>query len=166
MFATNLFFVLNFRLAFSFALVYNNKKDEAIKLITDYYCKHNLIMGTGEHQLGDNTNSTGFDRILNFDAHQYLLIAGTDENGEDGVNELTYLFAQCIQPAFKNPVILVRYYKNLNEKHPVLWKTLCAKALASSSMLFYNDDDIISAFKKQGAFITLTKEEMDILNKA
>lgn len=70
MFATNLFFVLNFRLAFSFALVYNNKKDEAIKLITDYYCKHNLIMGTGEHQLGDNTNSTGFDRILNFDVQK------------------------------------------------------------------------------------------------
>lgn len=133
-------------------------KEEAIALITDYYCKHNLIMGTGEHQLGDSSNSTGFDRILNFDSPLYLLLAGTDENGNDAVNELTYLFAQCIQPSFKNPLIVVRYYKNLNTKHPKLWNTLCAKALASSSMMFYNDNDIISAFQKQGV------EEKDARN--
>ncbi|MBO5223053.1 MAG: hypothetical protein J6C23_00880 [Clostridia bacterium] len=125
-------------------------REKAKDLITDYYCKHNLIMGVGEHQIGDESNSTGFDRILNFDAPQYLLLAGTDEQGEDGVTELTYLFAECIQPSFKNPVIVVRYYKGLNEKHPKLWQTLSAKALASSSMMIYNDDDIISAFIKQG----------------
>lgn len=125
-------------------------REKAKAIIIDYYCKHNLIMGVGEHQLGDETNSTGFDRILNFDAPQYLLLAGTDERGEDGVTELTYLFAECIQPPFKNPVIVVRYYKGMNEKHPQLWKTLSAKALASSSMMIYNDDDIISAFIKQG----------------
>ena len=125
-------------------------REKAKDLVLDYYCKHNLIMGTGEHQLGDDNNSTGFDRILNFDAPQYLLIAGTDENGKDAINELTYIFAECIQPSFKNPVIVVRYYKGMNERHPLLWKTLSAKALASASMMFYNDDDIISAFTKQG----------------
>lgn len=133
-------------------------REKAKDLITDYYCKHNLIMGVGEHQIGDESNSTGFDRILNFDAPQYLLIAGTDERGEDGVTCLTYLFAECIQPSFKNPVIVVRYYKGLNEKHPKLWETLSAKALASASMMIYNDDDIISAFIKQGV------EEKDARN--
>ncbi len=133
-------------------------REKAKKLIVDYYCKHNLIMGVGEHQLGDESNSTGFDRILNFDAPQYLLIAGTDQNGHDGVTELTYLFSECIQPKFKNPVVVVRYYKGMDKKHPNLWRTLSAKALASSSMMIYNDDNIISAFKKQGV------EEKDARN--
>ncbi len=125
-------------------------REKAKAIIIDYYCKHNLIMGVGEHQIGDESNSTGFDRILNFDAPQYLLLAGTDDKGEDGVTELTYLFAECIQPSFKNPVIVVRYYKGMNEKHPKLWEILSAKALASASMMIYNDDDIISAFIRQG----------------
>ena len=35
----------------------------AKNLITDFYCKHNLFLGRGEHQLGDETNSTTFARI-------------------------------------------------------------------------------------------------------
>jgi hypothetical protein len=59
--------------------------EEARALITDYYCKHNLIMGRGEHQVGDAKNSTTFQRICNFDAPQYLLLAGTDGQGKDAV---------------------------------------------------------------------------------
>jgi pyruvate-formate lyase len=61
-------------------------REKAKEYITDYYCKHNLIMGRGEHQVGNETNSTTFKRILNFDAPQYLLLAGTDERGELAVN--------------------------------------------------------------------------------
>ena len=122
----------------------------AKEYITDYYCKHNLIMGRGEHQIGDATNSTTFCRITNFDAPQYLLLAGTDENGDLAVNELTELFAECIVPAFKNPVIVVRYVKDMDKHAPKLWKTLCSRALASSSMMFYNDDNVLSAFRRIG----------------
>ena len=39
-------------------------REEAKAIILDYYCKHNLIMGRGEHQLGDDATTTGFSRIL------------------------------------------------------------------------------------------------------
>ncbi len=125
-------------------------RERAAEYITDYYCKHNLIMGRGEHQVGDESNSTTFKRICNFDAPQYLLLAGTDENGENAVNELTELFAECIEPSFKNPVILVRYFKGMDKKEPKLWNTLVKKALASSAMIFYNDNNVISTFERIG----------------
>ncbi len=125
-------------------------REDASRYITDYYCKHNLIMGRGEHQVGDATNSTTFRRILNFDAPQYLLIAGTDGEGNLAVNELTELFAECIIPSFKNPVVVVRYVKDMDRSCPRLWKTLCDRALKSSSMMFYNDGNVLSAFLRMG----------------
>ena len=122
---------------------------KARALITDFYCKHNLNMGRGEHQVGGE-KATTFNRIYNFDAPQYLMLCGTDENGGSAVNELSELFAECIEPKFKNPVVVVRYFKGMDKEHPRLWKTLCAKALASSSMMFYNDTDIINAYEKMG----------------
>ena len=118
--------------------------------IVDYYCKHNLIMGRGEHQVGDETNSTTFHRIANFDAPQYLLLAGRDENGDLAVNDLTLLFAECIEPSFKNPVVVVRYVKDMDKQTPALWHILCEKALASASMMFYNDQNVYSAFRRLG----------------
>ncbi len=119
-------------------------------LITDYYCKHNLIMGRGEHQVGDESNSTTFKRILCFDAPQYLLLAGTDAKGESAVNELTQIFSECIVPEFKNPVVVVRYFKEMDKAHPQLWKTLTRKALESSSLMFYNDNNILETYERMG----------------
>lgn len=125
-------------------------REDVAKDITDYYCKHNLIMGRGEHQVGDETNSTTFARIPNFDAPQYLLLGGTDENGDLAVNELTELMAECIVPAFKNPVVVVRYVTGMDQTAPNLWRTLCDRALAASSLMFYNDGNVISAFERLG----------------
>ena len=125
-------------------------REQAKEYITDYYCKHNLIMGRGEHQVGDEKNSTTFKRILNFDAPQYLLLAGTNERGEPAVNELTELFAECIVPSFKNPVIVVRYIKDMDKQYPALWHTLCDRALSSASLMFYNDANVLSAFQRIG----------------
>ena len=125
-------------------------EEKARALITDLYCKHNLNMGRGEHQVGDAEKATTFKRIYNFDAPQYLLLAGTDNNGNSALNRLTELFAECIEPKFKNPVVVVRYFKGMNKEHPELWRTLCKKALSSASMMFYNDTDIINAYKQMG----------------
>lgn len=125
-------------------------REKAKDYITDYYCKHNLIMGRGEHQVGDKTNSTTTERLPNFDAPQYLLLAGTDENGNLAVNELTELFAECLVPSFKNPVAVVRYTKDLDKTKPALWRTLCDRALASTSLMFYHDDNVLDAFRRIG----------------
>ncbi|MBP3436559.1 MAG: hypothetical protein J6K61_01465, partial [Clostridia bacterium] len=118
--------------------------------ITDYYCKHNLNMGRGEHQVGTAETTTSWERILNYDAPQYLLLGGTDEKGKSAVNDLTLLFAECICPAFKNPVVVVRYHKGMAKEHPLLWDVICQKGLASASMMIYNDDNVIEAFRKIG----------------
>jgi len=125
-------------------------RERAAALITDYYCKHNLIMGRGEHQVGDATNSTTFERICCFDAPQYLLLAGRDKNGEVIANELTELFAACIVPSFKNPVVVVRYVKGMDKTHPALWRTLTEKAYDSASMMFYNDDNVSATMRRIG----------------
>ena len=129
-------------------------RDVAKDYITDYYCKHNLIMGRGEHQVGGE-DATGFQRMCNFDAPQYLLLAGSDAAGNCAANELTEVFAECIEPGFKNPVIVVYYTKNMDTERPKLWKTLAGKALKSASLMFYNDNAVRSAFEKIG----LEKEE-------
>ncbi|MBQ2734355.1 MAG: hypothetical protein IJF33_00835 [Clostridia bacterium] len=125
-------------------------RERAKEYVTDYYCKHNLIMGRGEHQVGDESNSTTFKRICNFDAPQYLLLAGTDEQGALAVNDLTELFAECIVPSFKNPVVVVRYVKDMDSTCPRLWSTLVEKALASASLMFYNDGNVLSTFARMG----------------
>lgn len=130
-------------------------EEKAKEYITDYYAKHNLIMGRGEHQVGDSTNSTTFLRICNFDAPQYLLLAGSDGKGNVCINDLTRLFAECIVPAFKNPVVVVRYVKDMDKNYPSLWKTLVGKALKSSSLMFYNDGNVSGTLKRIG----LTDEE-------
>ena len=125
-------------------------RELAERYITDYFCKHNLIMGRGEHQVGDATNSTTFERICCFDAPQYLMLAGTDENGAPVVNELTYLFAESIVPRFKNPVIVVRYFKGMDRSHEKLWEILVDKAQKSSSLMFYNDDNMLKTLDRMG----------------
>lgn len=125
-------------------------REDAAEYITDYYCKHNLIMGRGEHQVGDDTNSTTFKRICNFDAPQYLLLGGRDKNGKNVANELTELLAECIVPSFKNPVIVFRYVKGTKKSHPKLWSILCYKALQSASLMFYNDDNVTSTLISLG----------------
>ena len=121
-------------------------REEAAALITDYYCKHNLNMGRGEHQVGDETNTSTWGRIFNFDAPQYLLLGGTDADGAYTVNDLTFLFAECIQPSFKNPVVVFYYAPGLNESYPKLWNTLMEKALQSSSLMIYNDSNVKATF--------------------
>ncbi|MBQ8357372.1 MAG: hypothetical protein IJX39_06130 [Clostridia bacterium] len=125
-------------------------REEAAAYITDYYCKHNLIMGRGEHQVGDATNSTTFDRICCFDAPQYLLLAGTDEKGKSAVNDLTLLFAECIVPAFKNPVAVVRYFKGMDKAYPDLWRVLTGKSLQSASLMYYNDGNVLKTYQRLG----------------
>lgn len=124
-------------------------REEAADLITDYYCKHNLNMGRGEHQIG-HAESTTFARIFNFDAPQYLLLGGSDSNGRAVVNDLTYLFAECIVPEFKNPVVVFYYVPGTDREHPGLWRTIADKALRSSSLMIYNDAVIKRGFRALG----------------
>ncbi len=127
-------------------------REEAKLLILDFYCKNNLIMGRGEHQLsGSDPNvSTGWARCLCYDAPQYLALVGRRPDGTDVAGELTRLFAETIVPRFKNPVIVVHYSPDFQTKHPELWKIFVDKMRQSSSMMVYNEEDCISSLLRSG----------------
>jgi hypothetical protein len=84
-------------------------RDEAGALIEDFYCKNNLILGRGEHQMsGSSEKSTGWLRNLCYDAPQYLVLGGRRRDGFPVANELTELFLERVVTRFENPVIVLR----------------------------------------------------------
>jgi formate C-acetyltransferase len=127
--------------------------DEARLLILDYYSKHNLVLGRGEHQMSAvcPESVTGWERNLNYDAPQYLLLAGRRRDGSYLDGELTHLFVEMIEPRFKNPVVDIRYAPDMQKKCPALWRKIAERVKASASMMIYNEQDCISAYKEAGA---------------
>ena len=129
-------------------------REGAAALIEDFYCKNNLILGRGEHQMGlggtgelSTAKDTGWVRNLTYDAPQYVVLGGTRADGSASSNELTELFLEGIVPRFENPVIVLRYTSDL--PGPV-WELACEKMRANASMLVYNDHDIVPAMVSAG----------------
>jgi formate C-acetyltransferase len=123
-------------------------RDDAGDLIEDFYCKNNLILGRGEHQMGGRSaKDTGWTRNLTYDAPQYVVLGGQRADGSPPANDLTVLFLERIVPRFENPVIVLRYTPDLPE--PV-WQLACAKMRANASMMVYNDQDVIPAMVHAG----------------
>jgi len=117
--------------------------EEAGDLIEDFYCKNNLILGRGEHQMsGGSEIDTGWRRNLTYDAPQYVVLGGYRQDGSEVANELTELFLERVVPRFENPVIVLRYTPDLPES---IWRLACEKMRTNSSFMVYNDENIIPA---------------------
>ena len=122
--------------------------EEAGDLIEDFYCKNNVILGRGEHQMSGGTEKdTGWLRNLTYDAPQYIILGGRRCNGTPVVNELTQLFLERIVPAFENPVVVFRYTPDVPDD---TWQLVCEKLRDNSSVLVYNDEDVIPAMIQCG----------------
>jgi formate C-acetyltransferase len=118
-------------------------REEAGELIEDFYCKNNLLLGRGEHQMsGGSEKSTGWLRNLCYDAPQYVVLGGQRADGSAVANELTELFLERIVPRFENPVIVLRYTSDLPAE---VWRLACDKMRANASFMVYNDHAVIPA---------------------
>ena len=118
-------------------------REDAGDLIEDFYCKNNLILGRGEHQMsGGSEKDTGWLRNLTYDAPQYVVLAGRRQDGSDPANELTELFLDRIVPRFENPVMVLRYTHDLPNH---IWRLACEKMRANASFMVYNDENLIPA---------------------
>jgi len=123
-------------------------REEAGDLIEDFYCKNNLILGRGEHQMsGGSEKATGWSRNLTYDAPQYIVLGGRRLDGSDAANELTELFLERVVPRFENPVVVLRYTSDLP---PTVWQLACDRMRANASMMVYNDHNIIPAMEHCG----------------
>lgn len=118
-------------------------RDEAGALIEDFYCKNNIILGRGEHQMSGGTErDTGWLRNLSYDAPQYVMLGGYMQDGSAPANDLTRLFLERVIPAFENPVMVFRYTKDLPDD---IWRLISDKMRDNSSILVYNDEVVIPA---------------------
>jgi formate C-acetyltransferase len=123
-------------------------RGEAGDLISDFYCKNNLVLGRGEHQMGgQDALNTGWTRNLTYDAPQYIVLAGRRDAGGPAANDLTTLFLERIVPRFENPVVVLRYTSDLPD---AAWRLACEQMRANASMLVYNDHNVIPAMEHAG----------------
>ncbi|MBT3288295.1 MAG: hypothetical protein HN380_13195, partial [Victivallales bacterium] len=117
-------------------------------LIEDFYCKNNLILGRGEHQMsGGGGACTGWERNLCYDAPQYVILGGMRGLDRPDFSALTDLFLERIVPRFENPYVVVRYHPSLS---PRTWRLVCQKLRDNASMMVYNDLCVIPAMERAG----------------
>ncbi|MGQ9609293.1 MAG: pyruvate formate lyase family protein [bacterium] len=115
-------------------------REEAGAIIEDFYCKNNLLLGRGEHQMSDG-NDTGWLRNLCYDSPQYVILGGKSKYGPS-MNELTQLFIEKVVPELENPVIVLRYSSDLPK---YIWQIACDKMRNNASFMVYNDNKVIPA---------------------
>ncbi len=121
---------------------------EAGDLIEDFYCKNNLVLGRGEHQMGGGSDKdTGWARNLTYDAPQYIVLGGRRADGTTVAGDLTELFVERIVPRFENPVVVLRYSSDMPAP---IWRLACDKMRANASAMVYNDEDIVPAMVGSG----------------
>lgn len=121
--------------------------EEAGVMIEDFYCKNNLLLGRGEHQMsGGTSNDTGWLRNLCYDAPQYVVLGGYMPDGSS-YNELTKIFLDCVIPSLENPVIVFRYTSDTPND---IWQIACDKMRNNASFMVYNDENVIPAMIHSG----------------
>ncbi len=123
-------------------------RQQAGDLIADFYLKNELILGRGEHQMsGGSEHDTGWIRNLTYDAPQYVVLGGRRPAGVPSFDAVTQLFLERIEPSNENPVIVLRYHRELSAR---LWATACGKMATNASMMVYNDECVIPAMEACG----------------
>jgi formate C-acetyltransferase len=121
---------------------------QAGDLIEDFYCKNNLILGRGEHQMsGAGAWNTGWERNPTYDAPQYIVLGGERALERPDCSELTDLFLERIVPRFENPYVVVRAWLGMAA---ATWRLVCTRMRQNSSMMVYNDRAVIPAFERLG----------------
>lgn len=123
-------------------------REKAGEWILDFYCKTNLLLGRGEHQISpDSGKNTGWMRNLAYDYTPYVVIGGRRRDGSPCVNELTELFIEQVVPRFETPDLVVRYTPDMPDE---TWRVLCDRMRQNAAIFVYNDDSVIPALERAG----------------
>ncbi|MEW6753409.1 MAG: pyruvate formate lyase family protein [Candidatus Latescibacterota bacterium] len=118
-------------------------RQRAGDLIADFYGKNEAILGRGEHQMsGGGEHDTGWIRNLTYDAPQYVVLGGRRPTGVPPFDEVTTLFLERVDPSCENPVIVLRYHRELPGQ---VWEAACDRMAANASFMVYSDECVIPA---------------------
>ena len=117
-------------------------REEALELLEAFWVKHSDIIKAGTYMSARNNG--GFATTVN------LVLGGLDENGEDAVNELTYLCLDAEENVFNSePNTSIR----LSKKNPDAFVRRILSILVrkeGGKLPFFNDELIIEALKGDG----------------
>ena len=133
-------------------------EEDAGAFFDDFSAKMSLHLGRGEHQmayLNDDYIHTGWLRNPVYESPGYIVLGGYSNTNDHKTNPLSLLFARHIHPELKNPIYVCRYTSNCYNE---LWDILCEKVQQNASLLLYNDETMITAYKHIGV------EEKDAVN--
>lgn len=125
-------------------------REDAGAYIDDFSCKTSLHIGRGEHQMANPAAGgahTGWERNPVYDSPGYIVIGGYSNHTDHTRNPLTLLFAEHIHPSLKNPIYICRHTA---ESDDALWRVLCEKIRDNASLLLYNDETMIPAYRHIG----------------
>jgi len=124
-------------------------RDEAVKLMDDFFLKIYSLLGIGEHQMGylGDKPVTGFVRSPCFDASTYVIVGGRRKNGEAVSNELTEIVLESAAMGLKTPTVILRYTSDLPDN---VWDKVCSLVANNASLFVYNDETMIPALKSWG----------------
>ncbi len=87
-----------------------------------------------------------------------VTIGGVDEDGEDAVNDCTYLILRVAELlATRDPSLNARYHRSVN---PVAYRDRIAEVIASTRCIpaVYNDESAISTLRNQGASLAHARD--------
>ncbi len=117
-------------------------KEEAQELLEALWVKHSDIIKAGTYSSAKNNG--GFATTVNF------VLGGVDENGEDAVNDLTYLCLEAERSVFNSePNTSIR----ISSRNPDAFMKRVIEILVEKEggkLPFFNDDIIIDALQDDG----------------
>lgn len=122
-------------------------RDEAHDLLVEFFFKNNEIMSPVDHMSLEQPG-TDFTLEMTFDDPNYIIVGGKLENGEPGVNDLSFLFVEAHHTlGLRNPFMVVRYYSGIDED---FWEKTCAAMRDNADIVLYNDNTVVPALTRYG----------------
>jgi len=118
-------------------------RDEAVEILQEWYIHESEFIGYA-------FDIKGQKRIANYDCIQYIVLGGTDANGDEICNDISFLAMEAWMGLenIKTPQIIIRWFKGMNRK--LLDYAIYMNAEGKCTPSFFNEKQVISALMSYG----------------
>jgi formate C-acetyltransferase len=117
-------------------------KEQATEMIECLFIKSNEIIGYGWEAYKPK-------RILSVNSLQYIILSGSDIDGNDMTNEISWIVLDAIDSLkLKQPTVCIRYHENIDR--PFLERSCKITASGLGYPAYFNDAIVVSALMNSG----------------